>query len=129
MHTPPPLSVHLSLSLFLWYPIPFSSVISDISLRFGDVDVFFLQSKVLCTDAVVPSIDHCCIETVSPSTPMLAPDKGAVWSIITKNNHYCIDIVVPSRDHCCTETVPPSSNHYGTTNVVPPSDHSHAKIT
>ena len=63
-------------------PIPFS--ISGLSLRFGDVDVFFLQSKVVCnethyypvnpssdnfrTDTVVPCSDHCRTEAVvSPS--------------------------------------------------------------
>ena len=76
------------------------------------INVFFLQSKVLCrkthslssegchpvsdnfyTDAVVPSSDQYCIETVAPS-----------------GDHYCIDIVVPSR----------LSDHYGTTKVAPP---------
>ena len=42
------LSVHLSLSLFLWYQNP-GFLISGLSLRFGDADVFFLQSKVLCS--------------------------------------------------------------------------------
>ena len=43
------LSLHLSLSLFLWYPIPYVFLISCISLQFGHVDVFFLQSKVICS--------------------------------------------------------------------------------
>ena len=38
------LSVHLSLSVV---PHPMF-LLSGLSLRFGDVDVFFLQSKVLC---------------------------------------------------------------------------------
>ena len=41
------LSVHLSLFLYvLPHPI---FLISCLSLRFGGVDVFFLQSKVLCS--------------------------------------------------------------------------------
>ncbi len=39
------LSVHMSLSVA---PHPVF-LISGLSLRFGDVDVFFLQSKVLCS--------------------------------------------------------------------------------
>ena len=42
-----PLSGHTSLSLSV-VPHPVF-LISGISLRFGDVDVFFLQSKVLCS--------------------------------------------------------------------------------
>ena len=42
------LSLSLHLSLFLWYPHPVF-LISGLSLRFGDVEVFFLQSKVLCS--------------------------------------------------------------------------------
>ena len=41
------LYVHLSLSLSV-IPHP-AFLISGLSLRFGDVDVFFLQSKVLCS--------------------------------------------------------------------------------
>ena len=123
---PPSFSLFLSICLALFlYPIPFF-LLSCLSLRFGDVNVF---SKVLYTvrhihypvnpssdhfqtDAVVPSSDHCHTETVLPP-----------------GDHYCIDIVVPSSDHCWTETVPPSSDHYGTTKVAPPSDHLHTKIT
>ena len=40
------LSVHMSLSLsVVLHPV---FLISGLSLWFGDVDVFFLQSKVLC---------------------------------------------------------------------------------
>ena len=119
------LSICLSLS-FSVVPHPFF-LNSGLSLRFGDVDVFFLQSKVLCsythslvnpssdhfhTDAVVPSSDHCRTETVLPPS-----------------DHYCIDIVVPSSDHCCTGTVPPSSDHYRTTKVAPPGDQLNTKRT
>ena len=38
-------SVHMSLSV-VPHPV---FIISGLSLRFGDVDVFFLQSKVLCS--------------------------------------------------------------------------------
>ena len=41
------LSVHMSVSLSV-VPHPVF-LISGLSLRFGDVDVFFLQSKVLCS--------------------------------------------------------------------------------
>ena len=41
------LSVHMSLSLSM-VPHPVF-LISGLSLRFGDVDVFFLQFKVLCS--------------------------------------------------------------------------------
>ena len=41
------LSVHMSLSLsVVLHPV---FLISGLSLRFGDVDVFFLQSKVICS--------------------------------------------------------------------------------
>ena len=69
------LSVHMSLSLSLSVVPHPVLLISGLSLRFGDVDVFLLQSKVLCcrhihypvnpsndyfhTDAVVPSSDNC----------------------------------------------------------------------
>ena len=66
------LSVHLSLSVVPHLVFP----ISGLSLRFGDVDVFFLQSKV------APSCDHCRTETVLPAS-----------------DHYCIDTVAPSGDH------------------------------
>ena len=71
-------SVHLSLS-FGGTPV---FLISGLSLQFGDVDVFFLQSKFFAvrhihypvnpssdhfhTDAVVPPSDHCRTETVLP---------------------------------------------------------------
>ncbi len=41
------LSVHMSLSLsVVLHPV---FLISGLSLRFGDVDVFFMQFKVLCS--------------------------------------------------------------------------------
>ena len=110
---------HSSLSVVA-HPV---FLISGLSLRFGDVDVFFLQPKLICssthslsrdhflTDAVVPSSDHCRLGAVAPS-----------------GDHYSIDIVVPSSDHCCTDTVPPSSGNCGTMKVSPPSDNLHTKI-
>ena len=74
------LSVSLSLSVVSHHIF----LISGISLRFEDVDVFFLQhihypvnpsSDHFHTDAVVPSSDHCHTETVS-----------------TSGDHYCIEI-------------------------------------
>ena len=70
-------------------------LISGLSLLVGDVDVFFLQSKVLCavrhihypvntssghfnTDAVVPSSDHYCIETVVPSGDHCVNDSSSI---------------------------------------------------
>ena len=44
-------------------------------------------------DAVVPSSDHCCTETLS------------------SGDHYCIDMVVTSSDHCFTKKVAPPSDH------------------
>ena len=76
------LSVHMSISLSV-IPHPVF-LISGLSLRFGDVDVFFLKSKVLCTRHI-----H---YPVNPS-----------------NDYFHTDAVVPSSDHCCTEIVLPSS--------------------
>ena len=102
-------------------------LIRGLSLRDGDVDVVFLQCKVLSvrdihypvnppnefpTDAVVPSSDHCYTETVLPSS-----------------DDYCIGIVMPPSDHCYIETVPPSSDHYCTKKVAPRNDYLHPKIT
>ena len=105
-----PPSLFLSLALFLWYPSRF--LISGLSLLFGDVDVFFLQSKVFCsytftiqTDAVVPSSDHCRTETVLPPS-----DHYCIDAVAPSGDRYCIGIAVPSSDHCRTETVPPSSD-------------------
>ena len=90
------MSLSLSRSVV---PHPVFLIISGLSLRVGDVDVFFLQSKVLCsethlpssdhfhTDTVVPSSDHCCTETVLPSS-----------------DNYCVGIVAPSGDHWFNET-------------------------
>ena len=92
-------SVHLSLSLSLSVVPHPVFLISGLSLRFGDVDVFFLQSKV-CSYAVVPSSDHCRTEIV-----------------LSPSDHYCIETVVPSSAHCCNGAVPPSSDHYQTSKV------------
>ena len=104
-------------------------LISGLSLLFGHVDIFFLQSKVFCsypvnpssdhfhTDAVVPSCDHCRTETVLPPSDHYCIEKGA-----PSRDHYCIDVAVPSSDHCCIETVPPSSDLHGTMKVTPSSD-------
>ena len=115
-------------------------IISGISLLFGDVDVFFLQSKVFAvkhihspmnqssdhflTDAVVSSSDHCRTETVLPPS-----DHYCIETVAPSGDHSCIDIAVPSSDHCCTYTVPPSSDHRGTMKLAPYSDHLHTKIT
>ena len=108
-------------------------LITCLSLRFGDVDVFFLQSKVFAlkhihyrypgnppsasdhfhTDTVVPSSNHCRTETELP------PNDNYIDTVAPSSDHYYIGIVVPSSDHCCTETVPPCSEHYGTTKVAP----------
>ena len=86
-------------------------LICGLSLRFVDVGVFFLQSKV-CSYAVVPSSDHCRTEIVlSPS------EHYCVETVAPSGDHYCIDIVVPSSDHCCNGAVPPSSDHYQTSKV------------
>ena len=84
-------------------------LISGLSLRFGDVDVFFLQSKVRSlqldtfissdhfhTDAVVPSSDNFCTETVLPSS-----DHYCIETVAPCGDHFCINIVVPSSDRCC----------------------------
>ena len=134
---PPSFSLVLSICLSV-IPQPVF-LISGLSLRFGDVGVFFLQSKVICrnrhihypensssdhfhTDAVVPSSDHCHTRRVLPPS-----DHYCIETVAPSGDHHGTDIVVPSSDHCCTKTVPPSSDHYGTTKVVPPSDHLHTK--
>ena len=117
-------------------------LISGLSLRFGDVDVFFLQSNILCsythllssernpssdhflTGALVPSSAHCRTETVLPPS-----DHYCIETVAPSGDHYCIDIVLPSRDHCCNESIPPSSEHYRTPKVGPPSDHLLTKRT
>ena len=93
-------------------------LISGLSLRFGDVDVYFLQSKV--HDAVVPSSDHCRTDIVLPppsdhyqrSIPFFVITALRVETVAPSGDHYCIDLVVPSSDHGCIETVTPSSDHY-----------------
>ena len=57
-------------------------------------------------DRVVPSSDHCCTETVLPSS-----------------DHYRIDTVSPSGGYCFTDTVSPPIDHYSINIVVPSSDH------
>ena len=79
------LSVHMSLSLSM-VPHPVF-LINGLSLRFGDVDVFFLQSRVF----LLQHIHY----PVNPS-----------------NDYFHIDTVVPSSDHCHTEIVLPPSDHY-----------------
>ena len=103
-----------------------------LSLWVGDVDVFFLQSKVAVrhthypvnpssdhfhNDALVPPSDHCRTETVlRPET--LAPSGDHCFTGTgPSSDHYCIDILVPSSDHYCTKK------------VAPPSDHLHTKRT
>ena len=91
-----------SLFLSLSHPV---FIISGISLLFGDVDVFFLQSKVFLqthslsrdhfyTDAVVPSSDHCRTETV-----------------LSPSDHYGIETVAPSADHSCIDIKVTSSEY------------------
>ena len=77
--------------LCAWYPIQLSYLVV-FPCR---LEMLMFSSCHFHTDAVVPCSDHCCIETVLPSS-----------------DHYSTDIiVVPSSDHCYTETVPPSSDH------------------
>ena len=122
-------NIFLSLPLSLAFCLSLSVVrhpvflISGLSLRVGDVDVFFLQSKFLSvghihypvnpssyhfhTDTVVPSSDHCRTETVLPPS-----HHYCIETVSPSGDHYCIDIVVPSNDDCFAETVPPSSDYY-----------------
>ncbi len=79
------LSVHMALSLSV-VPHPVF-LISGLSLRFGDVDVFFLQFKFF----EVRHIHY----PVNPS-----------------NAYFRTDAVVPSSDHCRNEIVLPPSDHY-----------------
>ena len=98
------------------------SVFSSCNPKFFAVR-HILYPVTLSADAVVPSSDHYCIETVlSPS------DHYCIEVVAPSGDHYCMDIVVPSSDHCCIETVPQSSDHYGTTKVAPPTGLLHAKI-
>ena len=110
----PFLSLFLSICLYSLSVVPHPVFLtSGLSLRFGDVDVFFLQSKVLCssthslssesnfhTDTVVPSSDHCRAEAVLPPS-----DHYCIETVVPSGAHYCIDIVVPSSGHCCIETI------------------------
>ena len=50
--------LHPSFSFFLYVVLHPVFLISGLSLRFGDVDVFFLQSKVLCSLTLSLSSDH-----------------------------------------------------------------------
>ena len=121
----------LPLSLFLWYPSRF--VISGLSLLFGDVDGFFLQSKGFFavkhihypvnpssdpfhTDAVVPSSDYYRTKRVLPPS-----DHHCIVRVAPSGDHYCIHIAMSSSDHCCTGTVPPSSDHQEPMKVAPSS--------
>ena len=87
LHSPFSLSfcpyVCLSLSV-VFHPV---FLISCLSLRFGDVDVFFLQFKFF----EVRHIHY----PVNPS-----------------NAYFRTDAVVPSSDHCRNEIVLPPSDHY-----------------
>ena len=95
-------------------PHPFF-IISGLSLLFGDVDVFFLQSNVFVVKhihyPVNPSSDHFHTEAVVPSS-----------------DHYRTETVLSLSDHYCIETVAPSSDHHGTIQLAPSSDHLHTKI-
>ena len=137
---PPSFSLFLSLCLSsLSMVLHLVFLISGLSLLFGDVGVFFLQSKVFFavrhihypvnpssdhfhTDAVVPSSEHCRSATVLPPS-----DHYCINTVAPSGDHYRIDIVVSSSEHCCTETVPPSSGHHGTTKVAALSDHLHTQ--
>ena len=104
----PSISLPLSLSFCDTHSV---FLMCGLSLRFGDVDVFFLQSKV-CSYAVVPSSDHCRTEIVlSPS------EHYCIETVAPSGDNYWIDIVVPSSDHCCNGAVPSSSDHYQTSKV------------
>ena len=68
------LSVHLSLSVVPHPVFP----ISGFSLRFGDVDVFFLQSKVIC----------CYSRTCLGRPPLLPNKNGRSRQVVSHNRSY-----------------------------------------
>ena len=68
-------------------------LISGLSPLVGDVDVFFLQSKVY---------------------------TFTIQTVLASSDHYCIETDTSSGEHRFTETVPPSSDHYCTKKLVPP---------
>ena len=90
------LSAHLSLSLSgVLHPV---FLISGLSLRFGDVDVFLWNPKLVA----VRHIHY-------PANP--------------SSDHFHTDAVVPSSDHCRTKTVLPPRDHYFIETVAPSGDH------
>ena len=97
-------------------------LISGLSLLFGDVGVFFLQSKVFLqlntftihpvTDGVMLSSDNYCIDIAESSS-----DHCCTKTVLPSSDHYCIETVAPSGDHYCIETVQPSSDHHGSSAI------------
>ena len=98
------LSFGPSVSLFLWYPIPFSQLVvipcGLEMLMFSCNPKLFAVRHIhypvnpssdhfhTVTDAVLPSSDHCCIDTV-----------------LTPSDHYFIETVAPPGDQYCINIV------------------------
>ena len=103
--SPPPLSLSLSV---VPHPV---FLIRGLSLRVGDVDVFFLQSKVIYS--LVRHIHYpVIISTLMQQCHLvtIAALKQSVPSIY----HYCIGTVTEavSGYHCLAKIVSPSSDHF-----------------
>ena len=95
----PSFSLFLSLCLSSLSVVPHPVfLISGLSMRFGDVDVFSCNPKLFAIRHI-----HC---SVNPSS-----------------DHFHTDALVPSSDHCRTETVLPPSDHYYIETVAPSGDH------
>ena len=96
------LSVHLSFSLSVHLSVCPQPVflISGLSLRFGDVDVFFFQSKVFAVRPrhihypVNPSSDQCHTDAVAPPS-----EHCRTGTVLPPSDHYSIETVAPSGDH------------------------------
>ena len=80
------LSVHMSLSLFLWYPIPFSQLV-----------VFPCGLEMLMFISC---------------NPKLIEVRHIHYRVNPSNDYFHTDAVVPSSDHCRAEIVLPPSDHY-----------------
>ena len=89
-------------------------LISGLSLRVGDVDVFFLQSIVLCC-SLTHSLSSERTHPVNTSSNHFHTD-----AVVPSSDHYGIETVAPSGDHCFTDMVAPSSDHHSTKKVAPP---------
>ena len=71
-----------------------------------------------CTEIVLPSSDHYCIESAAPSG-----NHSCTETVLPSSDHYCIESVSPSGDYCCTEIILPSSDHHST------GQHGHLVVT